>query len=306
MKLTYSKTDKKIGIDGEFIQIDNIQFDPEVKTIQWYDTHGEIEFINPQEKNNQKFEDIAYINSLVELWHSEKVISKQPPVNQSKTFECDNQKLLDKLNSNTDYNLGKNLFVYIHIPKAAGTFIKNLISIQEETSDVFDPLTEVQGLSIPAKNAPTIEFLKQVLPAAQSDKIKFFVIVRNPYDRVYSMWKWSRQNGSIGCFDFPAVPPTFEEFVVLLGQGDYDIFYFMQSQLNYIKGENIDNLELFKFEDMGSVKDFLQNCNVSWSEKKLNHIPGPSYKDVYTPEMVEIVKTKYKDEFEVLGYSTEL
>jgi len=200
----------------------------------------------------------------------------------------------------------KKVYIYIHIPKTAGMFIKDLILKSEKNSKIFDPFTNVNDFSIPVRNAPTIKFVKQQLPAANSDAVGFFVIVRNPYDRVYSMWKWSRQNGVIGSLEFPAVPNTFEEFVTQLQQGDYNNFYFMQSQLNFIQGEDISNLKLFKFEDLDSIKSFLQSCNVGWSEEKINNIPGPSYKDVYTPEMVEIVKTKYKDEFETFGYSTDL
>jgi len=200
----------------------------------------------------------------------------------------------------------KKAYVYIHIPKTAGMFIKDLILKSEKNSKIFNPFTNVSDFSIPVKNAPTIKFVRKQLPAANSNDVGFFVVVRNPYDRVYSLWKWSRQNGLIGSLDFPAVPNTFEEFVTQLGQGDYDSFYFMQSQLNYIDGEDIDNLKLFKYENMDSIKSFLQSCNVDWSEDKINNIPGPSYKDVYTPEMVEIVKTKYKDEFDTFGYSTDL
>jgi hypothetical protein len=201
----------------------------------------------------------------------------------------------------------KKVYIYIHIPKTAGMFIKRLIAKYNEKSKIFNPFTGVSHLNDGLFGAhPTIKFIKEQLPAANSDDVGFFVVVRNPYDRVYSVWKWCRKSGVIGSLRFPAVPNTFEEFVTQLGQGDYDTFYFMQSQLNYIKGENIDELKLFKYEDMDSIKSFLKSCNVDWSEKKVNNIPGPSYKDVYTPEMVEIVKTKYMDEFDTFGYSTEL
>ena len=200
----------------------------------------------------------------------------------------------------------KKVYVYIHIPKTAGQFIKKLISYYKEKSKIYNPFLNISYFSILIQNHPTIKFVKQQLPAVNSDDVGFFVIVRNPYDRVYSLWKWSKQNGIIGNIEFPTVPNTFEEFVTQLGQGDYNTSYFMQSQLHYIKGEDIDNLKLFKYEDINSIKSFLQSCNVGWSEKKINDISGPSYKDVYTPEMVEIVKTKYRDEFDTFGYSTDL
>lgn len=76
MRFTYIKTDKLVGIDGEFLTVDNSSFDQEVDAIQWYETYGEIEFVNRQEKNNEIFEDIAYIQPLIDLWNTTK---SQPP-----------------------------------------------------------------------------------------------------------------------------------------------------------------------------------------------------------------------------------
>ncbi len=68
MRFTYIKDDKVVGIGGKFLNIDNSTFDQEVDAIQWYETWGEIEFINRQERNNEKFEDISYIQSLIDAW----------------------------------------------------------------------------------------------------------------------------------------------------------------------------------------------------------------------------------------------
>jgi hypothetical protein len=306
MKFTYVKRDKIVGIDGEFLSINNFNFDQEVDAIQWHETYGEIEFVNRQEKNNKLFEDINYIQPLIDLWNIEYLEQKKESQKISLPFEFENQKLVDKINSTNLFNTEGKVYVYIHIPKNAGMFIKDLISKHEKNSKIFDPFTEVFKLPVPIRNAPTIEFVKEQIPASNSDAVGFFVVVRNPYSRVYSMWKWLRQNGEIGNLEFPAVPNTFEEFVVQLGQGDYSGFYFMQSQLKYIEGENFNNLKLFKFEDMESIKSFLETCNVGWSEEKINNIPGPNYKDMYTLEMAEIVKNKFKEEFETFNYSTDL
>ena len=80
----------------------------------------------------------------------------------------------------------------------------------------------------------------------------------------------------------------------------------MQSQVNYVNGEDESNIKLFKFENMELVKQFLEYCNVGWSEYQINAIPGPNYKTVYTSEMVEIIKNYCKDEFEKFEYSTDL
>ena len=104
MKFTYIKSDKTVGIDGLFLTIDNIQFDSKVDAIQWYDTYGEIEFINRQERSNEFFDNISYIQPLIDLWNAEKtkldqVIAEKPQQQNNTSVESDNQKLLDKINS---------------------------------------------------------------------------------------------------------------------------------------------------------------------------------------------------------------
>ena len=73
MRFTYVRADKVVGIDGKFLNIDNSSFDQEVDAIQWYETWGEIEFVNRQERINEKFEDISYIQPLIEAWEYEDV-----------------------------------------------------------------------------------------------------------------------------------------------------------------------------------------------------------------------------------------
>ena len=109
MRLTYIKTDKIIGIGGVFLTVDNSSFDQEVDAIQWYDTYGEIEFLNRQQRNNEIFEDINYIQPLIDLWNAEKINQDQLIAEQEKKAQQDklnladiqleNQKLLDKINS---------------------------------------------------------------------------------------------------------------------------------------------------------------------------------------------------------------
>jgi hypothetical protein len=109
MRFTYIKSDKLVGIGSTFLIVDNSSFDPEVDAIQWYETYGEIEFVNRQQKNNQIFEDIKYIQPLIDLWNAEKtkhdqlIAEQENQAQQSKldhhVIQLENQKLLDKINS---------------------------------------------------------------------------------------------------------------------------------------------------------------------------------------------------------------
>lgn len=91
MRFTYIKDDKIVGINGEFLTIDNSFFNQEIHAIQWYDTWGEIEYSDVK-RVNERFEDISYIQPLIDLWNIEE--QKKPS-----TFNSENQKLINKINS---------------------------------------------------------------------------------------------------------------------------------------------------------------------------------------------------------------
>ena len=73
MRFTYVRADQVVGIDGNFLKVEDVNFDPQVDAIQWYETWGEIEYVNRQERNNEKFEDISYIQPLIGAWEYEDV-----------------------------------------------------------------------------------------------------------------------------------------------------------------------------------------------------------------------------------------
>lgn len=202
--------------------------------------------------------------------------------------------------------MDKKLYIHIHIPKTAGSFIKKL-----NPPKIFYPNFNVRSGGL--VHHFTIEFLKKYLPAVCDERVGIFTTVRNPYSRIYSLWKWLRKDptekggGVFGETYQPLVTDDFETFVKDLCNDYYLGYYGVQSQLYYIKGNKDVNFQFFKLEEQEKLKDFLVNsCGATWSNKKVNETPGEDYRTVYTPEMVEMVETKFKDEFEAFGYSTDL
>jgi hypothetical protein len=198
--------------------------------------------------------------------------------------------------------MGKKLYIHIHIPKTAGSFIRNL-----RAPKIYYP--KLGSVSDAITFHYSIEFLKKYLPVVCDEKIGVFTVVRNPYARVYSWWKWLSKGGggNFGCIYQPLVTDDFETFVKDLCNDYYLGYYGVQSQLYYIKGYEDVNFEFFKLEETEKLKDFLVNsCGATWSDKKVNETPGEDYRTVYTPEMVEMVKEKFKEEFETFRYSTDL
>jgi len=201
----------------------------------------------------------------------------------------------------------KKAWVYIHIPKTAGMFIKSRIEKSKNTSKILDPFVSNTTYSVPVKNAPSISFVRQQIPLSNDEKIGFIVIVRNPYDRVYSLWKWSRVYGGVGSLDFPDVEENFEDYIISLGSGKYDICYFMQRQTFWFTGEENCFVKTMKFEELNtSVKTFFENNGVTWSDKKVNDIGGKNYQEVYNTQMRDIVIERCGEEFEKFGYSLDL
>lgn len=202
--------------------------------------------------------------------------------------------------------MDKKFYIHIRIPKTASTFVKQL-----EAPKIFYP--NLENVNPGIEHHFTIRFLKKYLPAAIDEKIGIFALVRNPYSRIYSLWKWLSRGikdgggGTFGDVYQPLVTDNFETFVKDLCDGYYLGHYGVQSQLYYIKGCEDVNFKFFKLEETKKLKDFLVNsCGATWSNKKANESPGKDYRTVYTPEMVKLVQTKFKEEFEVLGYCTDL
>lgn len=100
MRLTYIREDKIVGIDGVFYTIDNSNFDQEIDVIQWYDTSGEIEYVDRQKIPNKVFDDELLIKSLVELWKEKSEEEKNSIDSNNPTYSnfiSSNQKIIDQL-----------------------------------------------------------------------------------------------------------------------------------------------------------------------------------------------------------------
>ena len=205
-------------------------------------------------------------------------------------------------------------YIHIHIPKTAGSFIKNLHQVSSKSKIIY-PLDVISiddeknkhynFFSDLIKQHFSISFLKKHLPT--SKKLKLFSVVRNPYDRIYSMWKFSRRRGRVGGFSPPYVSENFEDFVYELCDDEYLGCYVIQSQLFYLKGMNDFDVTLIKLEDKIKLKNFLvNNCNLIWSDRKVNESPGLHYTEVYTSQMADVVGKKYESVFEIFGYSKEI
>jgi len=202
----------------------------------------------------------------------------------------------------------KKAWIYIHIPKTAGQFVKSrIIETKKNTSKIIIPFLNDKGFSPILKFHPNISFVKKQISLSNDERVGFIVIVRNPYDRLYSLWKWSTSNGNHSDVEFPGVEKKFEDYIISLGKSKYDGFYFMQKQTFWFIGEENSFVKIMKFEELNTtVKTFFENNGITWSNKKINAILGQDYRDVYTPKIRDMVIERCHEEFERFGYSLDL
>jgi hypothetical protein len=201
----------------------------------------------------------------------------------------------------------KKAWIYIHIFKAAGQFIKSRIAASKDTSKILDPFTTNTTYSVPLRHAPSISFVRSQIKLANDPRVGFVVVVRNPYDRLYSLWKWIRINGNIGNLFYPDVEERYGDFLINLKNGKYNSYYVMNKQTFFFTGEEDVSVKTMKFEELNStVKTFFESNGVTWSYEKINETVGVPYREMYDPQTRDIVIERCYEEFEKFDYSLDL
>lgn len=187
----------------------------------------------------------------------------------------------------------KSKVVFIHIPKAAGTSISEV-------------LYGKRNGHLRAEN------VKKVLGEELYNKKYSFSVTRNPYDRLVSAYNFARQGQTKeGAIALPeqyqtSIFETFESFVVnwLVNQDLEKLDPVFQPQHIYIfdDANQLIVTDLFKLEEIEKVEQMLSD-KLSKEIKigKKNKSKGYSSK-VYSHKLREIVYGLYKKDFMLLGY----
>lgn len=185
--------------------------------------------------------------------------------------------------------------VFIHIPKTAG------ISL----------IKSIYGENIDIGGHRKLTYLKKLMPGDFNDYF-VFTIVRNPWDRLYSAFKFMMKGG-INIHDENAYNihlseiKTFEEFVLQwLNEENIQhiIHFYPQSWFLKNKEGEIEIDFIGKFETLQSdFAEIADRMNVKTKLKHLNKGDGKPYKGVYTDKMIEKVRDLYHEDIELFNYS---
>lgn len=187
-------------------------------------------------------------------------------------------------------------FIFIHVPKTAGTAIIKTLFNQKSTGHYY------------FQNYRSYDKQK-------SEEFFSFAIVRNPWDRMVSSYMFLKQGG-MNQHDLKFSNTylkefeSFESFIYALR--DYN---FRKKILNWIhfipqykfvcdENENVKVKYIGKYENIGQAFDFIKQY-FNMSEKILeviNTSDHNAYWSYYTNDMVEIVGEIYKKDIELFQY----
>ena len=206
--------------------------------------------------------------------------------------------------------MNKKVYIFVHIPRTSGTFLKQQITnSNHDNPNIIFCKHQLDRNSFPNNfkgQHATIFDLKKKFSPENYNKIQFFTIVRNPYDRLYSLWKFLVNRMDIyKQLPLDRKPDTFEKFVEEYCEGYYEGHCVFQSQLYFLKGEQLDKIKIIKYEERDKIDEFLRCNKVKTSETIVNASPPAfpeNYKEAYTEDMKDMVYKKLKEEFDLFNY----
>lgn len=189
-------------------------------------------------------------------------------------------------------------FIFIHLPKNAGT-------------SMFHLLQKYTDAKRNNRHSGAITSKKIVGDKIWNEYFKF-AVVRNPLSRLYS---WFNHNTKAeeekNIWNFRKYNKTFKDFIYNpiksnMGKGR-DPFDYAQTQYDFLSDDNGFNINFILFYE-NIQKDWFELCQkiqIPYEGlPKLNKAKSldTNYKDIYTPEMIKIIKERLKKDFDYFKY----
>ncbi len=170
---------------------------------------------------------------------------------------------------------------FIHIPKNAGTSISRWL------------ITFNKGKWSYQNHHGGKHFtLDQIRRVDKKDLGYIFACIRNPWDRIVSGYFYYRKRKKLQDI-------TFEQWI---HGGDWG--QLNKAQAQYFQDDEIDHIIRFENiqEDFKIIQQVFQCSNPVTQENKSKH---RSYRDYYTPELVDIVAQRHGADIKRFGYEFE-
>ena len=187
-------------------------------------------------------------------------------------------------------------FVYWHIPKTAGISIRALLEQYATTAVVDDmPLVDCIADPLPINQQ---DFLKMNLAQIPNNYFEF-VVVRNPLDRLASMYNYGNNIERFGSFSNFAQRVAMHYHYPTMSN-------FYNSQLDWIKNPITDRLRIYKLETLDkNLSEMCTKINID-NQPLMHYNKSINVTDKLTAREVEFCRDFLAEEYEILNYQGEV
>ncbi|MES0327447.1 MAG: sulfotransferase family 2 domain-containing protein [Gammaproteobacteria bacterium] len=197
----------------------------------------------------------------------------------------------------------KKSLTFLRIPKNASTSIYTFFGLANTIRNEYLDANNSKYLNIFESSHCTLKEAKGLLGDCVAE-LPILSVVRNPYDRMVSMFFFAKKHNLGQLYDISL--DSFDAFV----EGFYKLsedpdFFHAKSQCDYISGS--ENVTVCRFENLESdVSKFISDNSLSFNIDtfpKLNGTTHNNYKGYYTNKSKDIVKSMWKDDLTRFSYS---
>ena len=183
----------------------------------------------------------------------------------------------------------KRNFIFIHIPKTAGTSITKIVGE-------------------PFQKHNTAKVVIDTIGRQKWDEAFKFTVVRNPFDKVHSWYKFRIMHNQS---KMSSKPIPFKDWVACTYGKPKDPYYYyrpinFEPQVEWLKDENglIEMDKIIRFENL--TEDFNEVAEIVGIESNLPHInktAKTNYRDFYDDETRKIIEETHREDLQTFGYS---
>lgn len=193
--------------------------------------------------------------------------------------------------------------VFLHVPKTGGTTISKMLS------GCIDSTISNEG----AKKVGQLKQVEECHPEIDSDSYKFVSVVRNPYDRFISGWKYCIKNNFCD-FSLDRMIRFISEDAEFMKNGNFDSYskklrfiywHVAMSQTQHLTP--LKNMyKIYKFEDFeNSVRDILLLFGVKEKIDILHCYCSDrrDYAYYFEEKHYKVINMFFEEDFKNFGYS---
>ena len=197
----------------------------------------------------------------------------------------------------------KKYLTFLRIPKNASTSTYTFFGFANTIRNEYLDANNSKYLNVFESSHCTLKEAKELLGDCIAE-LPVVSIVRNPYDRMVSMFFFAKKHnlGQLYNISLDSFDAFVEGFYKLSNDPD---FFHAKSQCDYISGS--ESVTVCRFENLeNDISKFIGDNNLSFNIDtfpKLNSTVHNNYKSYYTSKSKDIVKKMWGDDLIRFSYS---